>query len=357
MDETGTAVFELDRHGHEPSRFENGYVQVDNEDYLAVIDADGNTVIGIPYDDEHELAAYGAGYTVIFMKGSGFDESGYYYIMYDPQGEIILAEKVDGTVSFGPDQIGGGVTRISPSWSELSVDLYDYIRYCGEGVFYIDGSYYFTKSGKVLPRGQFGKLGNDLEFESDEWATAPYTLDSNKTNYGSPDPVTGVLGVNANGDIWTADMPCSTARTLGNGLVVPDFWYAYDIDAGVWTQLDSYYSDRSEMDSYDLLSDGERIAFQLPGKDGSPYFVLFDMQWTELVKPTKGYISKLENGFLRRSTGRMTPAKTVFTMQLVNCSSAQTLDTMETGWSYGTSAHMTRRGNCYLTSMMWMSRA
>lgn len=290
VDEHGKAKFQLTDalDFYKPSRYEGEYIQILNKfkGYLINFDGNGDAITYIPYDNNHQIAAYGAGYTVIFAKASGFDSSGYFYVMYDPYGKIILSKEVDGSVSFGDI---GRDTTIRPSWSDKTFDLNGFIRYCGEGVFYIDGNLYFTKSGDVVTSHNIA-----FHFYDDGWSDVAYSSKS-------------VLRINSDGEMWTVDSPCEIS--YANGLVVGNApngeWYSYDMDDGKWYKLDDYYASRIMGDSYEqpVLSNGNINVAQMIGNDGESYYAMFDMQWNLIIEPTEGYIQKFEDGFLLVDNG------------------------------------------------------
>lgn len=102
-----------------PKDFDNGYIQYKYGSVLYTIDKEGK--VASKYDGNY--ISYGAGYTWVETDESGFDNWGYKYTLYNPDGEV-ETEIEDDAENITIDYLGNGVFMYDYGHEEVSRKYY-----------------------------------------------------------------------------------------------------------------------------------------------------------------------------------------------------------------------------------------
>lgn len=238
----------------------NGYAYIKSSDTWTVIDAAGNVHSSYETDNDHRVTAYGDGYTLILVSPVGFNASSYSYVLYGPEGDVIIEAPLED----------------KPRYNS---------KYYGNGVFLIDRElWYFVESG-VLETISYDKLSVDFS-GSDSWAFAYKTTSFGRVLEITCFDTSGSLKVFVPEDDWIYASEYSGPFFCANDDTQGKRYFYVDAENCALREMDSDYAYRSR-NMYPWGRSDSFVALPMKGDDGYHYISMFDDQWNILMDPVR----------------------------------------------------------------------
>ena len=296
INKSGEVLFQFPAEGIlSVSDYSSGYAHILREDYVAIIDTEGDILSSYALDENNVFMAYGDGYTVIESYSGGFDSSEYIYNIYDPYGNVI-----DNLSNEGKQ--------------------YASVNYCGNGSFAFRISddeyfYYFAATQQSIFSEHKTLFYDDMAIEeiyevfdefSNYFGTYIRFFDTNGECFERAVEPSDILDGNYQSIIdrlgeFTYNDTIGTA-IVKDGICIlnyasynSDFYYnrdfilSYDIENDSLYSLDEAYSDKliTDLMPDETVLNSNRLALPLQGDDGELYVAVFDEHLNIILEPTR----------------------------------------------------------------------
>lgn len=265
IDKKGNLVFSFSGAMYHTD-FKNGFAHIYTNKKLYTIDLKGNIIAEYNRSD---VECYDGGYVVTMTDESGFDNVGYSYKIYDPNGELQKEIKSDEQLDQGR------------------------IQYCGQGVIWFKNQGFYISKNKAFVEN---KDANFCTFYGDDNIAVISSLDP-YFNDGKG----GLLLLSVDGEI-TKYSSESLSDNICPSPIIDNICVVYDKEKKTIFSIDfatenlhKLSEDYAEKLSLGMLStssiacyDG-RINLNMKGADGKNYSCVFDKELNLVFGPIEDY--------------------------------------------------------------------